>query len=134
MFIDRGRIYRLSLYIDHTFTNKYDLLPETELFAIFRLNEKRYLFNVEVERYDDYISRITIMNCNECKQVCINMISEDLQNINHQTVSLPIVVYMNRQKNFIACFQGKDGCADMSLICLTSIKADGVYTCTVKCE
>lgn len=133
----RGGIYCTSIYTEHKFINKHLLLPETVYFVIIQSNdihEKSYLFDVEVGRCGENISRITVMNCKECKEVCINIISKDSQNINHQTVPLPVVVYINRQKNFIAVYQECDEEDEIALICSTSIKADGVYTCTIKCE
>lgn len=140
MLKKRGGIYCLTLYTEHKFINKHVLLPETEFLlncVTLRSNdmdEKSYLFNAEIGRYGDYISRITVMDCKECNKVCLNVISEDSQIINHQTVSLPVAVYINRHKNFLSVFQNDDGGDDYALIWSTSIKIDGVYTCTVKSE
>lgn len=133
----RSGIYHMSFYREHKFINKHVLPPETVFFVMFESNgmdEKSNVFDVEVGRCSKNISRITVMNCKECNEVCMNIISTDSQIINHQPVPLPIGVCMNRQKNYLAVVQCDDEGSAEALLFSTPIATDGDYTCTVKCE
>lgn len=104
------------------------------MFKSIDMDEKSNLFDVEVGRCGENFSRITVMNCNECKEVCMNIISKDSQIINHLPVSFPVGVYIDRQKNRLAVFQCDDEGDAEALLFSTPIAIDGDYTCTVKCE
>lgn len=132
----RGGCRKVTVVVDQDILSKYNIVPENELLLCYKSDKKRhnYLYHAEIERSGECIAGITIINCKECKQICMTIISVGNLCLNHQPVFLPVGIYVNRHNHYmlVYCYSQSAGKREKEVIWSIPIKTDGIYVCTVK--